>query len=117
MIIALLICSHSQSYAQLIPPPEGVVPPQEGALEPGASPDEVESALRTYTASALRYLIAFGFMYAVVMAPYIAYLRASGIPDNLKKSNDLLTSLVYGLLMLALSSSIVTIVGVDILQI
>lgn len=74
------------------------------------------STIKEYANKVLTVLIVFGVLVVLVMTPYIGFLLASGDPGNIKAAYEWIQSLIYGLVLLALSGTIIGLVGSDVLK-
>lgn len=76
-----------------------------------------DCSLKTWAGVAIKYMIGFGIAYAVIVTPYIFYLFGTGDPGKKKQGRDLLNSVVFGLILLVFCVTVVSLIGINILQI
>lgn len=72
-----------------------------------------EDFLQTQAQKMGSYVIGIALAIVVFTIPYLVYLWGSGNPENLKKANQLLGSLLGGLLLVLLANAIIGIIGAE----
>lgn len=116
-----------------IPPPAGGTPPLEGTPPlggggsegsiTGTCPSDISQwsgdnfTIECFSVlgnKLLNIFIAIGILATIFMLPYAGILLASGSEQNVQKAKEIITALIYGLLLLILSGAIVLIIGEEV---
>ena len=99
------------------PTPAGSnTPTPAGSNTPSSNNILTPAEINEFITMAMGYLIGIAFASVAIVGPYIGFLLASPNPESKKKGQEWATSFVQGLIFLALASTIVSILGENILK-